>query len=226
MKVAGVSLVFRSTEFGEVERPDSGEPTFHVHAHAIVHLTRKLTKKDWERLLTEVRAFWKHHFSDSKRIHQARETCKYVVKPSDLEELTSAELACLYHQTFRLHLVQSLGLLRELQKEIKEGRKRIIRSGKGGVSRWELVDAWDPRRSKQEGKDIEEKERNVRAVTDWIICTLPPSFALSARAEPVAVVLNLTGNYFVKNRKVRAVQQYCSEQFVRGLAKSGVAASP
>ncbi len=221
MKEAGVSLVFRSTELGEVERPDSGEPTFHVHAHTIAHLSRKLPKDEWSGLLAHVRAFWRHHFSDSKRIHQARETCKYVVKPSDLDALTGGELARLYHQTFRLHLVQSLGLLREQQNQIKEGRKRIVRRGKGPASRWEVVDAWDPKRSKDE--DEEDEEREVRPVDDWVLCTLPPSFAISARAEPMAVVLNMTGERFAWNRKIRAIQASCAALFANGPRKADTA---
>lgn len=227
MKAAGVSLVFRSTELGEVERPDSGEPTFHVHAHTIVQLARKLPKEEWSGLLAQVRAFWVHHFSDSKRIHQARETCKYVVKPADLEKLIGPELAALYFQTFRLHLVQSLGLLREQQNQIKEGRKRIVRTGKGPASRWEVVDAWDPRREKDEDHDYEIEPWEIRAVTDWIVCTLPPSFAISARAEPMAVVLNMTGERLGKNRKIKAIQAYCRERFQGSASDSdGKAAAP
>ncbi len=218
MKAAGVSIVFRSTELGEVERPDQGEPTFHVHAHTIIQLTRKLPKEEWSGLLSQVRAFWVHHFSDSKRIHQARETCKYVVKPADLEALSGPELAQLYHQTFRLHLVQSLGLLREQQNQIKEGRKRIVRRGKGAASRWVVVDAWDPRNEKDEEED---ENREIRQVDDWIVCTLPPSFAISARAEPVAVVLNMTGLRFGNNRKIKAIQDHCSERFANGPTNGG-----
>lgn len=241
MKAAGVSLVFRSTELGEVERPDQGEPTFHVHAHTIVQLARKLPKDEWSGLLAQVRAFWVHHFSDSKRIHQARETCKYVVKPADLEKLTGPELAALYHQTFRLHLVQSLGLLREQQNQIKDGRKRIVRRGKGPASRWEVVDAWDPLRSRkkvdestsgdetEENGETEEEEddeendlelMNFGPLEDWILCTLPPSFALSAKAEPVAVVLNMTGERLGRNRKLNAIREFCADRFAKGPSKA------
>lgn len=218
MKAAGVSLVFRSTELGEVERPDQGEPTFHVHAHTIIQLSQKLPKDDWSGLLAQVRAFWVHHFKDSKKIHQARETCKYVVKPADLENLTGKELAMLYHQTFRLHLVQSLGLLRQQQNQIKEGRKRIVRQGKGPASRWVVVDAWD-RRKEKDGEEDENWES--RQVNDWIVCTLPPSFAISSRAEPVAVVLNMTGVRFGNNRKIKAIQDRCSERFANGPMNGG-----
>lgn len=83
------------------------------------------------------------------------------------------------------------------------------------TSRWEVVDVWDPRRSKdEEEEDDEDKEREVRPVDDWVLCTLPPSFAISARAEPMAVVLNMTGERFARNRKIRAIQASCGA-FVR-----------
>ena len=156
MKQAGASIAFRSTELGDVERSESAAPTFHVHAHTIIHLVRKLPKDEWSDLLKAVRAWWKFHFKDSQRIHQARETCKYVVKPGDLEELSAAELAELYRQTFRLHLVQSLGLLKEQRQFIDENRKKIVRRTVEGLSRWEVVDSWEPRKAK---KDDDEEAR-------------------------------------------------------------------
>lgn len=89
------------------------------------------------------------------------------------------------------------------------------------TSRWEVVDVWDPRRSKdEEEEDDEDKEREVRPVDDWVLCTLPPSFAISARAEPMAVVLNMTGERFARNRKIRAIQASCGALFANGPGKS------
>ena len=50
----------------------------------------------------------------------------------------------------------------------------------------------------------------------WILCTLPPSFAISAQAEPVAVVLNMTGERFARNRKIKAIQEFCGDRFANG----------
>lgn len=212
MKSAGASIAFRSTELGDIERNEKGATTFHVHAHTIIHLARKLTKEDWSNLLKGVRSWWKFHFKDSQRIHQARETCKYVVKPGDLEKLTAKELAELYHQTFRLHLVQSLGPLKEQRKFIEENGKKLVRGSRGQSARWEIVDSWEPRKPKrQEEENAAEQDRPD--LEDWILCTRPPSFALSNKAEPFAVVLNHNGKRLEKNRKIRAIRERCSPAF-------------
>ena len=83
MKAAGISIVFRATELGSLQRVE-GKPTFHIHCHAIIHLGRKLGKDAWSLLLGKVREWWQFHFADARKIEMAREACKYVVKPGDL----------------------------------------------------------------------------------------------------------------------------------------------
>lgn len=213
MKAAGAELVFRSTELGEVERDESGAPTFHVHAHAIVRLREKLSPELWTWLLGAVRGWWKHHFKDSQRIHQAREACKYVVKPGDLDRLTGPELAMLHRQLFRLHLVQCLGLLKERRRKEEEGNRKLVRRGEGDASRWELVENWNEKRGR---RDPEEGAPSVGGeLKDWVVCTLPPSFALSPRAEPLAVVLNFTGtgDCLADHRKLARLREACLPLF-------------
>jgi len=139
----GIRIVFRSTEHGEVRRDELGKATFHIHAHVIVHLEKKLTKERWSELLANVRGWWKHHFKDAKCIRQAREACKYVVKPEDLDQLIDSELAELHHQLFRLHLVQCLGELKEQRKDIEDTKRRLVRVPAPVSSRWELVADWN-----------------------------------------------------------------------------------
>ncbi|MGK0185180.1 MAG: hypothetical protein ACI9R3_000955 [Verrucomicrobiales bacterium] len=202
MKSAGAQIVFRSTELGEVKRDDCSRPTFHVHAHTIIHLIKKLNKARWSELLRAVRSSWKTHFSDSQRIHQAREACNYVVKPMDLDQLVGKELVELHYQLFRLHLVQCLGALKEQRKSIEESEKRRVFQFNGTCSRWETIDNWDYKRTRKTQLDpsVEENELiHESPVEDWIVSTLPPSFALSKRSEPLAVVLNYTGNRIEQN---------------------------
>ena len=207
----GVHIVFRSTELGEVRRDDLGNATFHVHAHVIVNLDKKLSNDRWSELLGRVRKWWKHHFSDSKCIQQARESCKYVVKPGDLDILTNPELARLHHQLFNLHLVQCLGELKQQRKDIEETKRRLVRVPVPAGSRWELVANWNTSRGGKE-KDTNELSHDSEP-DDWLLCTLPPSFALSKRAEPLAVVLNYTGQRIAENRRIIALKEACSPKF-------------
>ena len=210
-KGLGINIVFRSTELGEVRRDELGQPTFHIHAHVIVHLEKKLSRERWSELLSKVRTWWQYHFSDAQRIHQAREACKYVVKPGDLDQLTDSELAELHHQLFKLKLVQSLGAFKDQRKDIEDTKRRLVRVQAPAAPRWELVADWNRGRP---AKDFDEKPAtHDSAPDDWLLCTLPPSFALSAKAEPLAVVLNYTGQWIAKNRRIIALREVCDPIF-------------
>lgn len=219
MKLAGAELVFRSTELGEVERDETGSPTFHVHAHTIVRLREKLSPERWTSLLGAVRGWWKYHFKDSQRIHQAREACKYVVKPGDLDRLTGPELVMLHRQLFRLHLVQCLGVLKERRRNVEESNRKLVRRGEGDAARWEVVENWNESRGKR--SEEEAPKAHAGELEDWVLCTLPPSFALSPRAEPLAVVLNFTGDRLSEHRKLTLLRETCGPLF-HGLASEDI----
>jgi len=216
MKAAGVSLVFRSTELGEIDKDESGTPTFHVHAHVMVQMRRWLPKDVWTQLLENVRDWWTYHFDESKKIEKVREACKYVVKPGDLDQLTAPELAELHHQLFRLHLVQCLGELKELRKTITESRKKLVRRSQGNGSRLVLADDWNPSPQKKEKIPDKTPELPESPLEDWVLTTLPPSSAVSSRAEPLAVVLNYTGGRIHDNRRLRLIREKCSDRFNGG----------
>jgi len=215
LKAAGIEIVFRSTELGEIGRNDSGEPTFHVHAHAIVYLRRKLPADRWTEVLGAVRRWWKHHFADSQRIQQAREACKYVVKPGDLEQLYASELAALHHQLFKLHMVQCLGELQEQRQKIEDTKCRLVRLQEGLGTSWHVVPDWNGSRPK---KPEEERAASVhdQPTEDWVVCTLAPSFAVSNRAEPLAVVLNYKGQRLHENRRIKMLREHCGPSYEQG----------
>ncbi|MDP0490979.1 MAG: hypothetical protein Q7Q71_08025 [Verrucomicrobiota bacterium JB023] len=213
MKASGIRIVFRSSELGSVERSGSGEPTFHIHAHAIVDLEKKIPKNEWSRLLSKVRSWWKFHFKDSKQLQQAREACKYCVKPSDLEALTSKELGELHHQLFKLHLVQCLGDFKELRQKLEETKLKLVRKYSEESSHWELVSDWNRYPKRSSSKEHEAQRSNSDGPEDWLVCTLPPSFALSNTAEPIAVVLNHTGQRISENSRIRKLREHCLAAF-------------
>jgi hypothetical protein len=209
MKAAG-GIVFRSTELGEVARDEFGASNFHVHAHTIVSFREELSREGWTSLLKAVRSFWTFHFSDSKKIHQSREACKDVVKPGDLDQLTGRELVVLHRQLFRLSLVQPLGELQKQKRLVVKERKKLVRRSEGQTARWELVENWNESQSRMQKDDTEKATADFEsAVDDWILYTLPPSYALSSRAEPFAVVLNYSGEWIGANRKIRLLRVAC-----------------
>lgn len=182
MKAAGVSIVFRATELGSIQRV-GGKPTFHIHCHAIIHMGRKLGKDAWSLLLGKVREWWQFHFADARKIEMAREACKYVVKPGDLLELTGPELKALYEQLFKLHLVQALGPLRDQRKDREETDLRFHRVKSPLGSRLETVPNWNNRPAIQ-------AESNHSPLPDTILATLVPAPYFSRITEPAVIVMN------------------------------------
>ena len=136
----GVEIVFRSTEFGTLERKtdslsereagggllfENGEPLFHPHAHCVVLAKFGYNATKWREACEFVRDFWRRggqklHCDFGEIIGSAREACKYVTKPGDLLQLTPAQLRQLYEITYRAKLCHPLGsLAREIR--IREG---------------------------------------------------------------------------------------------------------
>ncbi|MGB6223592.1 hypothetical protein [Haloferula sp.] len=211
MQAAGASIVFRSTELGEISRDESDAPTFHVHAHVIVHLKRKLQPAAWRHLLASVRGWWRFHFKEARQVHKVRETCKYVVKPAELEELKAPELVELHHQLFRLHLVQCLGELKGQRKELEETRRCLVRIPGKELTQLKALPKWNGGGSR---KELDERPKfHDKPPQDWVVANLPPSNVLTTRAEPVAVVMNYTGGDFPTNRRVAALREICGPLF-------------
>ncbi len=182
MKMAGITIVFRSSELGSLQRIED-LPTFHIHCHAIVHMNKKLPKIVWSTLLGKVREWWQFHFADAKEIQLAREACKYVVKPGDLLGLSGSELKALHEQLFKLHLVQALGPLREQRKNREETKERFHRVSGPLGSKLVTVPNWNtrPPASLTSGGSPR---------PDTVLATLVPAPYFSRITEPAAIVMN------------------------------------
>lgn len=184
MKQNGVSIVFRSSELGTMKYID-GEPTFHIHCHLIIHMQKKLRPEQWSELLGRVSKWWKFHFKDAKKIQMAREACKYVVKPNDLEKLNPYQLKELYEQLFKMHIVQALGSLKTQRRENEENETKLIRE-KVGLD-WKLrpIKNWNKnKRRKAPDEGYNEPPTNT------IVATMLPAPYFNRKSEPVAIVLN------------------------------------
>jgi hypothetical protein len=84
-----------------------------------------------------------------------------------------------------------------------------------------IVDDWNEYASREEEEEEEDEQRHASPAEDWLLCTLPPSFALSGRAEPLAVVLNYTGQRLEKNRKFQMLRELCGPRFTADAVDSG-----
>ncbi len=182
MKAAGITIVFRATELGSLERVE-GIATFHIHCHAIIHLGRKLTKGAWSSLLGKVREWWQFHFADAKQIQMAREACKYVVKPGDLLNLTGSELKALHDQLFKLHLVQALGPLRDQRRDREDTDQRFHRVFTPLGSKLETIPNWNTRPPASTSP-------SAGPGRDMVLATLVPAPYFSRITEPAVIVMN------------------------------------
>lgn len=182
MKAAGISIVFRATELGSLQRVE-GKPTFHIHCHAIVHLGRKLRKEAWSLVLGKVREWWQFHFADARKVEMAREACKYVVKPGDLLDLSGPELKALHDQLFKLHLVQALGPLRDQRRNREETDQRFHRISTPLGTKLETVPNWNTR---PPAADTPSSGPGL----DMVLATLVPAPYFSRITEPAVIVMN------------------------------------
>ena len=182
MKTAGIVIVFRSSELGSLQRID-GRATFHIHCHAIIHISKKLPKAVWSSLLGKVREWWQFHFADAKEIQMAREACKYVVKPADLLGLSGEELKALYEQLFKLHLVQSLGPLKQQRKNREETKERYHRASGPLGGKLVKVPNWNTRQPAGEGSGGPPRP-------DTVLATLVPAPYFSRITEPAVIIMN------------------------------------
>lgn len=219
MKAAGVEMVFRSTELGTpetspsgnangdsgtIERDADGAPTFHVHAHTIVHLTKgRIPPQRWEKLVRDVWTFWRDHWDADGSIRNARECVKYVSKPGDMLKLSGPELADLSRALYRLKLVQPMGALAEEIAKRKEKGHRLIRTRTPDGRVYKAVPDWNKSASRTEREKNMEAARKLDAKegegAPRIVARLLPSIGPAGVKEPRVIVM-------AKNWDERAVR--------------------
>lgn len=222
MKEAGVEIVLRATELGspetdangnlmgnagEIERDETGEIYFHVHAHCVV-IQRKgfIPPEKWATFIGEVGKFWGHWWKDgstdedgktkSGRIVNPREVCKYVTKPGELLKLSGAELVALYDQLYRLKLIQPMGALADEIREREEKNLRLVtkRTPDGAVYR--EVENWNrhARRTRTEAH-ADAAARLARKLAPSgmkVLALCVPGFGPSGVSEPRVVLTGAT----------------------------------
>ena len=99
----------------------NGEPTYHPHAHVVVDPRGNvLSKEKFEEMKSFVRDFMGGYFNEGGVVRKSREVCKYVTKPCDLLKLSTPRLCELYHALFKLKMVQPMGPLLLLRRDLKD----------------------------------------------------------------------------------------------------------
>lgn len=134
LKSHGCVMHFRATEYGtislaspwpRVPGTESGIPWVHLHTHVVYSFAHQLSPRRWKRFLAKMHNLWRYHWSDSGKLRDVREACKYPIKPGDYSHLTNEQIAAFYHATKGLHLVQPLG---EFRAEIAERREAALKA--------------------------------------------------------------------------------------------------
>jgi hypothetical protein len=158
-RIWGVQIIFRTTEFGtlegddagnrtaesgwgEITRDDQGRALFHPHFHCVVtNLRGYIRPEKWAKMIAYVNSFWSRngkrvHWDAGKMIQNARECCKYVVKPGDVLKLSLDELRGFYEVTANRRLVRPMGLLAAEIRARKEAGRILRRKRVGSRLMW------------------------------------------------------------------------------------------
>ena len=203
MHAAGAEIIFRSTELGTpefdengkrrreseagaIERDESGELLFHVHAHCVILLRQALPPDKWADLLRAIWSHWGDNWDEGSAIANLREVCKYVTKPAELLRLRPGELAELARQLYRVKLVQPMGALAEEIKRREEDGLTLIRQRTHDGSVWREVANWNLQGPREKNPDkIEQPDVDHCAV----VARCVPSFCALGIKEPRVVVM-------------------------------------
>ena len=202
----GIEFLFRSTELGSLSHSTNNEATFHVHSHVLVKCPKIA---DWSGCLRWVNSRWRKMchmspnqkwspFNDAGKIRNARELCKYIVKPADILQLTPSELKELYVETFNLHVVQFSGALQALRNQLDRSHVKPVRRNKGESWSWQLMPSVN-RKADTYGttldlvEDVNQPESLEVNKWNQVYAVLHPSFYFTTHAEPAVLVSKYTG---------------------------------
>ena len=189
MKELGARFIFRTTELGEI-CPIGDDVSVHPHCHLILVLDSYIARAKWSDLLSKLHDFFGTHFEDCGRLRNVREMVKYCVKPSDLQELTSKQIATLYHAQSGLRLVECLQDLRAEKRQIKESRKKLVR--RKGVLK--LIPNWVG------GMPVEKVPLYMQGrcaedpVSAQLVAWCAPARVFTPVTEPIFIVHGLRGS--------------------------------
>lgn len=212
----GIELLLRATEMPIAERPcdipvthtDVDEETgevdqytelvrkivraAHVHSNLAVVPTRYLGPDGWSKVLKRIHEMFPHRqITDCGKIKDVRELVKYSVKPTDLDDASDEEIAWLYEQTKRRHIVQPFNRFKAFRAELKEKRLKVISNPEkedGSAKRTVIPVLKELRTNTREGDGRKDKERTD--VCAYLLGTTTPQPLFTPFLEPCVLVQN------------------------------------
>lgn len=123
----GVELLLRATEYPIAVRGDDDFRSAHLHSNLALLPTRWLGKEGWSRFLRWLHGLFPgRQIQDAGKILDASELIKYSIKPTDLDDASDEEIAWLYHETARAHIVQPFNRFADLRRALKKQRLKVI----------------------------------------------------------------------------------------------------
>lgn len=215
----GLEVLFYNVEV-TVHRDELGRPVLNQHSHLVVRSRRRVGADRWRRFCEWARGqFPKRHFHDAGAVEDPAELVKYAFKPDELAGLADAEFADLFRQSHRLKFFQPLGAFRELRRELKGSRLRLVQVPRApGAAELEWVTV--PR---ARAPERDEPSSAVAEGSQVIGLTFPqPRF--SPRAEPCLLVKGWRGDLgdLLRDPRIASLVQLARKCWKQNCALEGV----
>lgn len=186
-RAAGLEAAFFSIE-NTIKRDYAGRPMLNLHTHLLVRSHRRLGRAGWTKIMAWIRSRFTKGYVHDGPVRNAAELVKYCFKPAELAELTDAELAELFHQTFRLKFFHPVGPIRAYRQKLDQDKLRLARvPGPGKTWRWITVE----KGTRSPADDDTEADPDE---PDKLIGVTLPVPKFSPRFEPVLIVQNFSGD--------------------------------
>lgn len=202
----GIEILLRATEMPIAERECvvSDESGFafaemlravHLHSNLSVLPTRFLGDGGWGKVLRSIHAMFPgRQIQDCGKVEDARELIKYSVKPCDLENADDEEIAWLYRETSRAHIVQPFNRFRALRASLKRQRLKVIANpekAEEGVVQTVIPVLKEERKKERRvpvvRDDEDDDEKKVKA---YLLGTTTPQPLFSPFLEPCVLIQN------------------------------------
>lgn len=125
-------IVFRAVEFGTPKlSAQTGDWTWHVHAHTVFRPLRRMQTKWWNAFLKRVGRYMGAHWDAGKKVENPRELVKYPVKPADLAVLRAIggpmAVREFFEATYKLRITETLGTLRAQRSDMRRWKKKRVK---------------------------------------------------------------------------------------------------
>jgi hypothetical protein len=179
LRAWGVSVVFRASEF-----TINSDKLCHPHLNLVYDFTRRLEPQEFAQFLKFTREFFGAVWKDCGRLVDPAEVVKYVVKPTDLDGLGSADLVALANSLFGLRLVSTFGAFRVAMQRLKLANQSIAKTWRGESWRWCII---------QRSPVVRGESGRASAGVDQILAVTSPAPSFGPRFEPSVLVRNWSG---------------------------------